>query len=192
MNGFWTCNNTWRTRYDDFGVTGYMLLHLQGRKNAVVVDVGCSNGNAILGNRQCLSEHGIDLYTIGIDISTRKNIIADAEKNLDEFINKNVLDVNQYAGRADAVICLNATRLVSKNLKSEIIRKCVWFLKSDGVLITDVKRKYRKKIRLEEPAKSHPKRVCSKSLHSLLPSTGEARMMKPCNALKFADIIKDE
>ena len=127
MSRFWTCNNTWHTRYDDFGVTGYMLSHLQYIKNAVVIDVGCSNGKAVLGSKQCLSKHRIDIYTIGIDISTRKNIITNAEKNLDEFINKNVLEVNQYVGKADVVVCLNATRLVSKNLKSEIIKNVPGF-----------------------------------------------------------------
>lgn len=192
MNQFWTCNNTWHTRYDDFGVTGYMLSHLRDIKNAVVIDVGCSNGKAVLGSKQCLSKHGIDIYAIGIDISTRKNIITNAEKNLDEFINKNVLEVSQYVGKADVVVCLNATRLVSNNLKSEIIKKCAWFLKPNGVLITDVKRKYRGMLSLEEPVKSPPKRVCSRSLCSLIPSTGEARMMKHDGTLKLADIIKAE
>ena len=69
-------------------------------KNAVVIDVGCSNGKAVLGSKQCLFKHGIDIYAIGIDISTRKNIITNAEKNLDEFVNKNVLEVNQYVGKS--------------------------------------------------------------------------------------------
>ena len=58
--------------FDEFGVTGYMLSHLRDIKNVVVIDVGCSNGKVVLGSKQCLSKHGIDIYAVGIDISTRK------------------------------------------------------------------------------------------------------------------------
>ena len=188
---FWTDNCTWRTRYDDFGVTGYILLHLRGVKKAVIIDVGCSTGEAILECKKCLSKYDINLYTIGVDMTTDDKTCIKSMKNLDEFINKNICDVDEYIGKADVIICLNMTRFVSGDLKSDIIKKCAKFLKPDGVLITGVN-PIPRKIKLEDPSASKPKRVCARSLRSLMHHPQDTRMMKRDNILEYARTIQTE
>ncbi len=39
-DGLCPCSKTWPNRYDDFGATGYILLHAQGMEKAVVIDAG--------------------------------------------------------------------------------------------------------------------------------------------------------
>ena len=124
MDGFWTKNTTWRTRYDDFGVTGYMLLHVKSMEDAVVIDVGCSKEIAIIESKKCLGRHGVRLYTIGIDMSDKDKLTAEAENNLDEFVSKNTLEVDGYAGKTDVVVCLNTIRHVLGDTKSDMIKKC--------------------------------------------------------------------
>ena len=155
MLQIWRCNNTWKTRYDDMRVTG-MLLE-RGKKNGrlTVIDVGCSKGEALSGAKKCLTEHGIDVYAIGIDVS--RNVAGSARINLDEFELGNVLDITKYDAVGDVTLCLNAMRLVSENMKSRMVRKCAEMLKPTGTLITHVDGKYQKQLNLHNTL---PERVC--------------------------------
>ena len=193
MDGLWNNNITWKNRYDDFGVTGYMLLYAKGRKDVVAIDVGCSKGIAVTESKKCLDKRGIRLHTIGIDMSGNAKLIAAAKNNLGEFVNGNALEVNGYTGKADIVVCLNVVRFVPGDVKSRIIRKCAEFLKPDGVLITGVGEKHRKMLKLEEPASSHPKKVCAGlGWRSLFPMPSDTRMMKRDGALHYAEIMQSE
>ena len=192
-DGLWSCSKTWPNRYDDFGATGYILLHAQGMEKAVVIDVGCSTGEAMLKSKLCLSRHGIKLYTVGIDMSDNAKLKAKAKNNLDEFIDSDARKVDNYAGKADIVVCLNAVRYVPGDAKSDMITKCAEFLKPDGVLITGVSPKHRRMLKLEDPASSHPKKVCAGwSLRSLLPIPSDTRMMKRDSVLHYAGMIHTE
>ena len=191
MDGFWTKNTTWCTRYDDFGATGYMLLHVKGMEDAVIIDVGCSTGEAMKESKLCLSKHGVKLHAIGIDMADKAKLIAEAENNLDKFVNKSVFNVDEYIGRADVVVCLNTIRNVLGGTKSGIIKKCAGFLKPGGVLITDVGKEYRDMLKLEEPASSQPKRVCAGwGWWTLGCRRSDTRMMKRDGALHYAGMIQ--
>ena len=193
MDGLWSNNMTWKSRYDDFGVTGYMLLHAKGMKDVVVIDVGCSRGIAVTESKKCLAEHGIRLHTIGIDMSCNAKLAAEAESNLDEFVNGNALEVDGYAGKADVVVCLNVVRFVRGDVKSRIVEKCAEFLNPGGVFITGVGENHRKILELEEPVQSHPKRACAGlGWRSLVPMPGDTRMMKRGEARRYADIMQSE
>ena len=197
MTGEWSCNTTWPGRYDDFGVTGYILLYAQYTGKATVIDVGCSTGEAMAECKQCLSKHGIDLYTIGIDMLDDN--AAEAEKNLDKFIHKKACEVNEYIGEADIVVCLNTVRSIRKDNKSDTISKCAEFLKPDGVLITGIDKKHRKMLKLEYTKISPPKKVCPRKgwhiricnmLSGNVPS--DTRMMKRDSVLTYERIIQTE
>ena len=193
MDGFWTKNTTWHIRYDDFGVTGYMLLHAKNMEDTVVIDVGCSKGIAITESKKCLDKRGIRLHTIGIDMSDKAKLAAEAENNLDEFVNENVLEVDGYAGKADIVVCLNTIRYVLGDTKSGMIKKCTEFLKPDGVLITNVDVEYRDMLKLEAPAPSQPERACAGwGWWTLWCRHTDTRMMKHDSALHYAEMIQED
>ena len=193
MDGSWTNSMTWKNRYDDFGVTGYMLLHSKGMKDVVAIDVGCSTGIAVAESKKCMAKHGVRLHAIGIDMSGNAKLAAEAESNLDEFVNENALEVDGYAGRADIVVCLNVVRFVRGDVKSRIVEKCAEFLKPDGVFITGVGKNHREILELEEPISSHPKNVCAGlGWRSLVTMLGDTRMMKRAEALRYAGIMQSE
>ena len=155
MDGLWNNNMTWKNRYDDFGVTGYMFLHAKGMKDVTVIDVGCSKGIAVAESKKCLAKHGVRLHTIGIDMSDDAKLAAEAESNLDEFVNGNALEVDGYTGRADIVVCLNVVRFVRGNVKSRIVEKCAEFLKPDGVFITGIGEKSQEGARIGRNRHNH-------------------------------------
>ena len=161
-----------------------MRLHADGMGKAVAIDVGCSTGEAMAGSKQCLFKHGIDIYTVGIDMSDNIKLKTKAKDNLDEFIDNDVFKVDSYARLADIVVCLNVVRCVSGDWRSKMIQKCSEFLKPDGVLITGVEEKHLKMLKLEDPTSSHPKRICSRGgLQLLLPIPNDTRMMKRDSAI---------
>ena len=100
-----------------------------------IIDVGCSSGDALKWASSKLERDGYKSYTVGIDISGK--VAKKAGKNLDKFVLKDVLDVDDLDGKADIVVCHRAIVYVDASVKSEIIRKCGDFLKDDGVLITE-------------------------------------------------------
>lgn len=121
----------------------------------VVIDVGCSKGEALKGAKDCLANHGVEVYAIGIDVLQK--VAKDAKTNLDEFELGNVLDVTKYESVADVTLCLNAMRTLSEARKSLMIKRCVDFLKPDGMMITHVGKRYQKQLNLHS---SLPARVC--------------------------------
>ena len=193
MDGLWRNSMTWKNRYDDFGVTGYILLYAKGRKDAVVIDVGCSRGIAAAESKKCLARHGTRLRTIGIDMSGNAELIAKAESNMDEFINKDAREIDGRDEQADIVVCLNVVRFVPGDVKSSMIVKCAEFLKPGGVMITGVGGRHRKMLELEEPSARQPPRVCAgRTLRSLIVSRQDTRMMRRDGALRYAGIIRTE
>ena len=54
MDGLWANSMTWKSRYDDFGVTGYMLRHARHMEKTAVFDVGYSKGVAVTESKKCL------------------------------------------------------------------------------------------------------------------------------------------
>ena len=191
VRDFWGCTTTWSERYDQFGATGYMLIHAKCKEWITVVDVGCSTGDAINESKKCLARHNIALTTIGIDMS--KDVEAKAKANLDRFIPKNVLDVNEHAGEADVVLCMNATRYVTDDVSGSIIRKCTSFLKPNGVLITGVQDRYRKKLDLLWPKTKPPETVCFKQRSRVRRWVDnqpiDTRMMARDEACRYADML---
>ena len=195
---YWRCDTTWKRRYDHFGVTGYALLCAKYRKNLVIIDVGCSKGIAMLDCQECLELYGVHAYTIGIDISEKHKV--EARNNLDEFILDNALNVNMHIDDADIVICMNMERYIDLEKKSRIITKCAQFLKPDGMLITSIDAKYRKRLNLEYPNKSIPKLVVSgKNIreriynwHKRSTALKDTRMISSKEASRYGRILLDE
>lgn len=138
INRNWSIAITDKDRYEFTGINNFTINHLtqQGVKNPTMIDVGCSTGIAIKQTAKVMRALEFNPYTIGIDAS--KSVALKAEKNLDKFINRDVLDVDDHASMADVVICSKAAIFVLGPRRSEMIRKCASFLKDDGILITDV------------------------------------------------------
>ncbi|MCV0411392.1 class I SAM-dependent methyltransferase [Nitrosarchaeum sp.] len=137
VNGYWPINHTFADRYVVTGITNLILEHVtNSKKKLIIIDVGCSKGVAMKYAQNYLEQKNIKSVTIGIDVS--KNIVNDAKKNLNEFINKDVLHVDDCDEKADVVICSKAIIFVTGEIRYNIIKKCSKFLKNDGILITDV------------------------------------------------------
>lgn len=136
-NGNWTINHTFKDRYVVTGITDLVLEHVDNsKKKLVIIDVGCSKGIAMKYAQDYLKQKNIESFTVGIDVS--KNITKEANENLNKFINKDVLNVDDWTGKADVVICSKAVIFVTGEKRHKIIKKCSEFLKNDGILITDV------------------------------------------------------
>ncbi len=138
LDGYWPINYTFEDRYELTGIIDLMFEHVEDskKKKFVVVDIGCSYGLAMKYAQNHLKQKGLDLFTIGIDFS--KNVVDEAKKNLDKFINADVFSVNTNVENVDIVVCSKAAIFVTGDVRYKIIRKCIEFLKKDGILITDV------------------------------------------------------
>ncbi|BDQ30602.1 hypothetical protein NZNM25_07560 [Nitrosopumilus zosterae] len=137
LTGNWPINYTFEDRYELTGITDFVLDYANNsKKKLIILDVGCSSGIAMKYVQDYLKQKNIETFTIGIDIS--KNVVKDASKNLDKFINEDLLNVNDFVKKADVVICSKAAIFVTGEIRYKIIRKCSDFLKNDGILITDV------------------------------------------------------
>lgn len=138
INRNWPVVVTSKDRYEFTGITDFAVEHLkqQGVNRPIMIDVGCSFGIAMKKAAETMRMMGFDPFTIGIDVS--KSVKSKAEKNLDKFINRDVLEVDNQEGMADVVICSKAAIYVLGMRRADIIRKCASFLKDNGILITDV------------------------------------------------------
>lgn len=136
-NGNWIINHTFKDRYVLTGITNLILEHTKdSKKKLVIIDVGCSKGIAMKYAQDYLQQKNVESFTVGIDVS--ENIADEANKNLDDFINKDVLKVDDYVEKADIVICSKMAIFVTGEVRHKIIKKCSELLKNDGMLITDV------------------------------------------------------
>lgn len=138
INGNWSVNTTSKNRYEFTGINKLIIDHLSQQKipNPIIIDVGCSTGIALKETSEAMKRLSYKPYTIGIDQS--KNVKSKAERNLCRFINSDVKDVDDLENTADVVICSKAAIYILGTRRSEIVRKCASFLKSSGILITDV------------------------------------------------------
>ena len=192
---YWNCSRTEPKRYHYLGATGYALYHVRCKDAATIIDVGCSTGVALLECKGYIDQQGTFIRAIGIDNS--KEVASTAKENLDEFIPRDVLDVNAHKGDADVVMCLNVIRFVEWDVRSKIIKKCAKFLNEKGMLITGVDKEHRKKIELEQSSCTVPDHVYGKSLESRLRvwfklDPTDTRMMRRTEALKYADMLMNE
>ena len=130
----WNKTTTWKNRYNDFGVTG--LIQRLDKTELRVMDVGCSRGVTIKHCQKTLQKQGIAIKTIGVD--GKEEVWDEAEKNIDQLIRHDAAEVNGYEGTADVVVCMNAIRFIHPKDKKDVLKKCVVFLKDDGMLITNV------------------------------------------------------
>ena len=140
-------DKTWNTRYDEMGITGHIRQYANNHHGVLdVIDVGCSTGISTKTTQECLSEHGINIKTTGIDSSL--TVKSKAIKNLNHFEPENIFSskLDVYAGKADVVICVNVVNWFYNMLNKfpffnrdsiGIIKRCLTFLKNDGILITD-------------------------------------------------------
>ena len=125
---------TWGWRYDCLGIPNYILKHAGERDRLRVLDVGCSAGKALARCKSGLQDkHGLELYTVGIDVSAK--MAPQAGANMDEFICKDVL--NAECDECDVVILANVLLCVDARRRRAIIGRCAKFLKPGGILITD-------------------------------------------------------
>ena len=134
----WSNTHTDKERYEKAGILDHMIKYFTDEKivSPIIIDACCSNGVAIQYSVNKLkNELGITPFVIGIDIS--KDVKKYAEKNVDEFINSDILNVDNKKSSADIVICHKAAIYIHGDQRSKIIQKCSTFLKKDGLLITD-------------------------------------------------------
>ncbi len=124
---------TWRTRYDELGIPNYIYQHFaHANDRLVIVDIGCSDGTALTGCKECLSSKGVEVHAVGIDPYSSEA----AGSNLDEFIPKDASDVSDHVEETDVVICVNVINNIHRNPK-KIFLDALKFLKIGGVIITD-------------------------------------------------------
>ena len=134
----WSNTHTDKERYEKVGILDDMIKYFTYEKivSPTIIDACCSDGMAIQYSVNKLkNELGITPFVIGIDIS--KDVKKYAEKNVDEFINSDILNVDNKKSSADIVICHKAAIYIHGDQRSKIIQKCSTFLKKDGLLITD-------------------------------------------------------
>lgn len=138
INRNWPVVITSKGRYEFTGITDFAIEHLRQQriKKPVIIDVGCSSGIAMKKSAETMKIAGFDPFTIGIDAS--KSVKSKAEKNLDKFIDRDVLEVDDQENTADVVICSKAAIYILGIRRADIIRKCASLLKNNGILITDV------------------------------------------------------
>lgn len=138
FNRNWNIHITSKDRYEFTGILDLAINHLQLQriKDPIIIDVGCSTGEAMERASHKMKTLKINPHTIGIDPA--KTVRKKAEKNLDVFINKDVFKVIDRDESADIVICSKAAIFVEGSVREAIIRKCISFLKENGILITDV------------------------------------------------------
>ncbi len=138
FNRNWNVHVTSKYRYESTGIFDLSINHLQNERitNPIIIDVGCSYGQAIKWTSFLMKKQKFNPWTIGIDGA--KTVKKQAEKNLDEFIAKDVFEVVDRDGSVDIVICHKAAIFVVGSRREAIIRKCTSFLKANGILITDV------------------------------------------------------
>src|SRR5574340_655579 len=112
LNRNWSIFVTSEDRYEFTGINDFIINHLkqQGVKKPITIDVGCSTGIAMKKTAKIMRALEFNPYTIGIDAS--KSVNSKAEKNLDKFINRDVLDVDHQNDVADVVICSKAAIFV--------------------------------------------------------------------------------
>lgn len=200
MEKYWKANTTFKYRYDALGIIDYMLKYAKSstKNRLTVIDVGCSRATATRFAKTCLNGHGIKSVMIGIDNSVR--VADDAEKNLDEFILNDVMNVEEHYGSADVVICSMTIRNVNGEIRSRVLEKCTEFLKDDGVIITDVKG-YDRPITdrgFSSIEKSNPEKICSyPCLESVVVfmwgmHRKDTHMMGKNDTLEYAKQIKRE
>lgn len=139
LGKYWRKNTTHKYRYDALGIIDYMIKYAESsvKNKLVVIDVGCSKAAATRFTKTKLEEHEVKTFMVGIDNSVK--VAELAEKNLDEFILDDVMNVDKYFERADVVICSKAIFYTDGDIRSKVLKRCTEFLKNDGVLITDVK-----------------------------------------------------
>lgn len=136
MTDLFRIKTTWRTRYDGLGIPSYIYQHFaRANEKLVIVDVGCSDGAALAGCKECLSSRGVEVYAVGIDPYSN----VSAGSNLDEFIPKDASGVSDHVGEADVVICVNVINSIHRNPK-KIFLDALKFLRIGGVMITDAHR----------------------------------------------------
>lgn len=118
-------------------MTDRVLEYLSNDKRDIhILDVGCSIAVAARLLKERLEYNGIKLHMTGIDPSGK--VREDAEKNLDVFINQDVMDVDASLYPLDIVIFCNVVSYLSHEKKAAMIRRCALFLRDTGsVLITN-------------------------------------------------------
>lgn len=133
----WTPRFTYPERYDEIGVTDRVSENLQhGIRELSILDVGCSHGVAARSLKSTLLAKGMSVFVTGIDPSFK--VKADAERNLDKFINDDVVNVDPSLYPADIVVLCNVVHYLSAKKKATMIRKCAEFLRDENsILITN-------------------------------------------------------
>lgn len=133
----WKPTLTYPERYEEIGVIDHVLEYLRvtNKRDVVIVDIGCSTAVAAKQLKDMLDKRGIKSRTIGIDLSP--SVKEEAIKNLDLFINQDVMQVDSTLYPADVLICCNMIYYLNHQKKAEVINKCAQFMKDDSVLITN-------------------------------------------------------
>ncbi|MDG6930043.1 MAG: M48 family metalloprotease [Nitrososphaerota archaeon] len=134
----WTQNYTKPNRYIDNGIFYHVKDYARNNVNfpLTIIDVGCSYGDAPKRMKDQLQDININVKIIGIDIS--KKVRERAEKNLDGFIQSDILKLRvDDLPLADAVICSFVALWVTPERRSRIIYRCAEQLKDDGALVTN-------------------------------------------------------
>lgn len=136
-------NLTWKNRYLKEFRGQNVIEHIErlGISHGTIIDVGCSKGEAFETMIESLGwdVNDPDNFFIGIDM--HNDIKSDIYH---KQLKKNVLCIDNLDNKADVVILMNVTRGgllfpkgCSRLTRTQIVKKCLGFLKDDGILITN-------------------------------------------------------
>lgn len=133
------CKNVWIRVLKSYG-EACRLLSIKN-KDCTVVDVGCGMSPTLHELQRHLREHGVKCHTVGIDI-TQPN------KEVDEFIHSNILDVDLH-DVADIVIGVSFfPQFKDRTSWKKAVRISANMLKTDGILIIDIESRVTWRMRL--------------------------------------------
>jgi Zn-dependent protease with chaperone function/SAM-dependent methyltransferase len=134
----WEINFTNPNRYRSNGIFHHILDYARSNNlhELVILDVGCSTGQAARTLKADLRKSGIQARVIGVDPSGR--VRKRAAKNIDEFHQVDILKtMRDDLPLVDVVICSFAAIFVTGERRYSIIHRCAEQLKDDGVLVTN-------------------------------------------------------
>lgn len=132
--GVWTDHTTEHNRYDDLRMGLYGRANFDSGDVIQILDVGCSNGEAISYFADHVEEHyGVDTNVVGIDIGDEVVEDAEEEGNVDEGYQGEAQNLEHFdEGEFDIVTSKTLLSRISGDQQTEALREIDRVVRDDG------------------------------------------------------------